>query len=139
MHGWSILPQSSASTLLYLANKLGTNAVTEDEERTIQNDLRRILVLEQGTPVAVGSGAQSVKYKIHACTHSVKLTSRSWRRSCEQMTRTCTWVGDLGETGVCKFNTNLKTLMGEWVMHADAEAPDEQTFDMIGEEQLVFT
>ena len=112
MHGWSIMPHAGADTYLYLANKLGGTCITDEEELQIQTDLRSILLLEQGTPVAVGSGRSSLKYKIHACTHSVKLASRSWRRACEQMTRTCTWVGDLGETGISQVKTDLRKLMG---------------------------
>ena len=96
----------------------------------IQNDLRSVLKLEQGTPVGIGSGKASLKYKMRACVHSVKLTAQSWMRACEQMCRTATWVGDLGESGVVKVKTNLKKLMGDWVMHADAQAEGEQAFDM---------
>lgn len=131
------MPHEGADTYLYLANKLGGTEITEAEELHIQTDLRSILQLEQGTPVAVGSGRSSLKYKLHACAHSVKLTSLSWRRACEQMTRTCTWVGDLGETGISRVRTNLRQLMGEWVVHADIEADaaaDEGAFDIVDED-----
>ena len=137
MHGWSILPYTGADTYLYLANKLGSACITDEEELQIQMDLRSILSLEQGTLVAVGSGRSSLKYKIHACAHSVKLTSRSWSRACEQMTRTCTWVGDLGETGVSQVKTNLRKLMGEWVMNADIDADaavGNGAFDIVDED-----
>ena len=131
------MPHAGADTYLYLANKLGGTCITDEEELQIQTDLRSILLLEQGTPVAVGSGRSSLKYKIHACTHSVKLTSHSWRRACEQMTRTCTWVGDLGEKGISQVKTNLRKLMGEWVMNADvdADAADGNgAFDIVDED-----
>ena len=134
MHGWAVMSLADAELFFYLSSKLGTDLVTDDEERNIQDDLRAILNLEQGTPVAIGSGKSSLKYKIRACMHSEKLTSRRWRRACEKMTCTATWVGDLGETGVVKVKTNLKELMGEWVLHADMAAIDEQAFDFCDEE-----
>ena len=136
MHGWSIMPHVGADTYLFLASKLGSRCITAEEERVIQTDLRSILALEQGTPVAVGSGRSSLKDKLHACTHSVKLTSGSWSRACELMTRTCTWVGDLGEKSIARVKTNARKLIGQWVLDADAaaDAANDDAFDIFDED-----
>ena len=137
MHGWSIMPHAGADTCLFVANKLGSTCITVEEERDIQNELRSILSMEQGTPVAVGSGRSSLKDKLHACTHSVKLTSGSWSRACEQMTRTCTWVGDLGEKSIARVKTNARKLMGQWTLDADAaaDAANDDAFEIFDEDE----
>lgn len=121
MHGACILSDADAGTCLYLANKLGTADITEEEEREIQTDLRNVLCLEQGVPVAVGSGMAALKYKIRAVAHSIKLTSRTWMMVAQQMTNTAVWVGDLGELGVSTVKTNVQALLGDWTVECDAQ------------------
>ena len=136
MHGACILSDADAGTFLYLASKLGTDDITEEEERDIQAELRKVLSLEQGVPVAIGSGMSALKYKIRAVSHSIKLTSRTWKMVARQMNSTAVWVGDLGELGVAKVKTNLRALHGEWVVQTDAQN-DADDFDHVAEEPLV--
>ena len=132
-----MLAHSDAELTFYLAGKLGTGAMTDGEESIVQDDLRGALMLEQGVPVSVGSGKSSLRYKLRATSHSVKLSCKSWYRTAECLRRTATWVGDLGECGVTKAKTNLKTLMGDWIVDADnrCEALGE-TFDTADQEYL---
>ena len=135
MHGWSIMPHVGADTYLFLASKLGSRCITAEEERVIQTDLRSILALEQGTLVAVGSGKSGIRYKLRATAHSIKLTSKSWRRVAEQLSCTATWVGDLGETSISRVKTDLRTIMGQWIVQADGSA-DQNDFHDVGEDAL---
>lgn len=56
LHGSAVLSYADAGTVFYLAGKLGTHDITPGEEQEIQETLRQTLCLEQGVPVAVGSG-----------------------------------------------------------------------------------
>ena len=93
-----------------------------------QSKLEALLQLEQGVPVALGSGRQALPYKVHALAHSSRLTSESWSAAAEHINATFTWVGDLGERSVNKFRSNLKNMFGTWVdeefVNAD-DVPDE--------------
>ena len=128
-----MLAYSDADASFFLAGKLGSTIITEEEEQTIQKELTAALLLEQGIPVAVGSGKSALKYKLRATSHSVKLTSRTWKRTAQQLRNTATWVGDLGENSICKIKTDLRQLMGSWIVDADV-AVEENEFDYIGED-----
>ena len=120
-----------------MAGKLGTGWMTADGEAIAQSDLRQVFALEQGVPVAVGSGKASLKYKLRAVSHSIKLNCKSWRRTAEQLNHTATWVGDLGEVGVVKLKTNLKTIMGNWIVDADSNgdtAAADSEFDVVDQD-----
>lgn len=112
--------------------------MTDEEQKIVQTDLKKIFALEQGVPVAVGSGKSSLKYKLRATSHSVKLNCKTWRRTAEQLTHTATWVGDLGEMGVCNIKSNLRSIIGDWIEEADASdvvanvADDE--FGIVGQD-----
>lgn len=122
--------------MFYLAGKLGSNDITSGEEQEIQAILRQTLCLEQGVPVAVGSGRSALPYKLRATAHSIKLTSASWERVAQQMRYTATWVGDLGEKGIGSVKANLQDIMGSWICHgddADVGAAEEH-FGKLGED-----
>lgn len=139
LHGSSILKHSDAELCYFLAGKLGTTVMTDDEEAIVQSDLKAIFALEQGVPVAVGSGRSSLKYKVRATAHSVKLGCKTWYRAAEQLHHTATWVGDLGEVGIAQLKTNLKTLMGHWITESDSNSNPvcddaASEFDAVGQD-----
>ena len=135
LHGASTLLHADAETCFFLAGKLGTRDITDEEERSIQTELKSVLALEQGTPVAVGSGKSALRYKLRATAHSTKLTCKSWRRVAEQLSCTATWVGDLGEMGIARVKGDLRQIMGEWIVRADENAEDvDDDFGIVGEE-----
>ena len=136
LHGAAVLAYGDADASFFLAGKLGGREITADEERVIQKELKVALSMEQGTPVAVGSGKSALKYKLRATSHSIKLSCTTWKRAAEQLTRTATWVGDLGETGISKVRTNLRKVMGEWIVQSDAAADDDD-FAVFGEDFML--
>lgn len=133
LHGASTLLHADAEACFFLAGKLGTRDITDDEERSIQTELKTALALEQGTPVAVGSGKSALRYKLRATAHSTKLTCKSWRRVAEELSCTATWVGDLGEMGITRVKGDLRQIMGEWIVRADENAEDADADDDFGE------
>ena len=108
-----------------------------DEELEDANRLlRKLLHLEQGAPTGVGSGRKDLKHKIHAWTHSEKLTAPSWKAAAKSMCSTFAIVGGLGEASVVTFRSELPRLFGDWVLTSDgyqadflfgAEVPDAES------------
>ena len=130
-----MLAYGDADASFFLAGKLGSPEITADEERVIQKELKLVLSMEQGTPVAVGSGKSALKYKLRATSHSIKLTCKSWKRTAPNLTRTATWVGDLGEVGISKIKTCLHRVMGDWIVQSDASIDDVE-FAFVDEELM---
>ena len=86
--------------------------------------LAETLVFQQGVPAALGSGCASLKHKVHAILHSVKLCSKTFRDACRALNSTVSWVGDLGvERLITTVHLNASELMGDWVSDSD-----QQTF-----------
>ncbi len=61
--------------------------------------------------------------RLDARAHSAGLVTHSWAAAAQCLSRTCTWTGDLGtESGLPRIAESLRSLLGEWVIHADANA-----------------
>lgn len=73
----------------------------------------------QGVPTAVGSGQQSLRRKVQAVAHSLRLSSPSWAATAQLMRNFCTFTGDLGvESGFWMFCQSLTKLFWEWILQA---------------------
>ena len=85
--------------------------------------LQGALSITQGVPTAVGSGRQSLRRKMHAVCHSIRMTSPSWEATAALMGTFSTFTGDLGvESGVWTFQESLRTLFGPWVEASDGSS-----------------
>jgi hypothetical protein len=110
-------------------------------------ELRNKLKLVQGSPTAVGTGKSSLRRKARALLHSTRRVTDSWRSAIRLLNSTMSFTGDLGvESGLWTFVEDARSLIGNWIMDADAgpDAPpdgDRQSpnddFSMEAEPQLL--
>ena len=79
---------------------LGSEDVEEDNRN--QTLLVALLQVKFAAPVAVGSGRQGTRHKVHAFVHSSRLVTPSWSQACKYTNSQFTNVGDLGEAGIMR-------------------------------------
>ena len=101
-----------------LADSLGRE---EDDEEIVQQQLTKMLHLQQAPPVGLGSGKSGLRYKAHGLVHSARMINKSWKDACAYVNSTFTWVGDLGEGSINGYRGHCKTLIGTWVDAAVGE------------------
>lgn len=127
MHGSRTVAKADLVPAMRDANRLCRPGVPEGERRIIAQRLSDLLHLSQGVPTAVGSGRQSLRRKVHAVAHAVRLSCSSWRGVADMLSSTMSWTGDLGvESGFWLFRQSLRKLFGQWVVDADADADAER-------------
>ena len=118
MSGSSTMKQSDLTQAFALSTKL-FEPLTKAESLQCQSELWNYLHITQGVPVGVGSGRSSLKYKMHASCHSLKLFCAEWRNVAFLWNSTVSIVGDLGESKVVNFRSNLKDMFGDWIVAED--------------------
>ena len=63
-----------------------------------------------------------LEYKLGSVSHSLRLTSSTWKSVAEQISGTCTWTGDLGtERRISLYYGSLLRLHGTWIQVEDDE------------------
>lgn len=128
-HDWVLrgsrrLPLDELVGLMAAANRLCAPGVSATEERVLMHKLEAFVSMSQGVPTAVGSGQQSLRRKVQAAAHSLRLTCPSWAATAQLIGSFCTFTGDLGvESGFWLFRQSLTKLFGPWVVHGDRGSP----------------
>eukprot|EP00959_Pyramimonas_sp_CCMP1952_P117913 2465610-Pyramimonas_sp.AAC.1 len=84
-----------------------------DNVADLVDELKRLLVLEAGCPVGVGSGRKGLKYKGHALVHAQKIVSPGWRSACHLLNATVSVTGDLGEATTVDYRTDIRDTFGQ--------------------------
>ena len=121
---------------LDLANSLCSHSLPDEQAADAQAQLKAILELVQGVPVALGSGRSGLKHKIHGLAHSTRLTSNSWKQVAKAINATFSLVGDLGEKSIIRVETNLRRMFGDWLdneycVDDGATAQDDEASDFV--------
>ena len=135
LHGARAMATSELEPALDAAHELCGPNVGGHRQRELVAYLEPLLHLQQGAPVAVGSGQASVRRKVHALVHSQRLQSQSWSSCVGLLNRTVSRTGDCGtEAGICRYRDRLASLFGDWVLpppepfafdDAAPDAPDD--------------
>ena len=100
--------------------------VDDETKKQAAGRLAPLLHLSQGVPTAVGAGRQSLRQKIHAAAHSVRLHTKTWKDAASLLNATLSWTGDMGvESGFWTFRQDLATLFGDWVRQSDAAGVED--------------
>jgi hypothetical protein len=125
MHGARTVSLNSIVDAMHDANVLCSDLDPEAKKQAAAR-LAPLLNLSQGVPAAVGAGRQSLRRKIHAVAHSVRLQTKSWRDAVSLLNSTLTWTGDMGvESGFWTFRQDLGILFGDWVKESDAQGAED--------------
>ena len=81
----------------------------------------------QSVPTALGR--TSLKHKVHALGHALRLTSQSWQNVGKLLRSTLTVTGDLGtESRFPYFAASLRSLFGEWYAN-EVSQPEDDGFE----------
>ena len=100
---------------LILADLICSPDIDEWGSREAQKELKKLLEIVQGVPVALGSGKSGLKYKLNGLAHSERLQTTSWKQVAKHINATFSWVGDLGEKTIIRVQTNLRRMFGDWL------------------------
>lgn len=101
--------------------------------------LQESLVWKAGVPAGVGSGCGSLRHKLHALLHSLRLEAPSWRAAIELLNSTVTWTGDLGtESGIVKHCESARNLVGPWVVEDDMRADEHEVEFVFDDDPVAF-
>ena len=89
----------------------------DDQISRMRELLSGPLCLQQGMPVAVGSGRADVRYKLHSIVHAEKLISKSWHSTVSMVNAMFSLCGDMGTESRLPFcRINLAELFGRWIL-----------------------
>jgi hypothetical protein len=126
---------SDLDRALALALELGTSS--RDRDLELDKELRGIAINTIGVPTGVGSGRQTTRHKVQSFVHGTRLTTQSWKAACAFASRAFTVVGDLGESGICKFRQDTRQLIGPWIENDDNSDDEEGAahFDFAEDDQ----
>ena len=110
-------------------------ACQEDDPAAVEAmaRLKERLTIWQSVPSALGRS--SLKHKVHAMAHALRLTSGSWQSTARLLRSTLTFTGDLGpESKFPLFACKVSALFGDWCRHeagalgdADNQLDDQQS------------
>lgn len=139
MHGARTISSKDLVIAMHHANRLCDSTLGLGDRRTAASRLDTLLALSQGVPTAVGSGRQSLRRKVHAVVHSVRLSSSSWRAAAKILSSCVSWTGDLGvESGCWQFRQSLRKLFGEWVVQSGEDRGKEDNNEAQEPSQFYF-
>lgn len=124
LHGSRKIPIGQAVALMHAANRLCSENLLADEESALMTFLDGCLDMVQGVPITEGSGQQSLRRKVRAVAHSLRLSSPSWQATAALMNSFCRFTGDLGvESGFWLFRQSLKKLFGDRLVSSRGACP----------------